>query len=111
MAKITATSQEESPRRSTTETRRGRELQPSDMRQATVSAAQGLNLREGPGSDFSVLTVLPDGADLTVCPVCVYGVQGVYHLHIPGWSYVFTDQIAGWVMDAFLSVSPDRGPV
>lgn len=71
----------------------------------TVSAPQGLNLRNGPGNDFDVCSILPEGAEVTVWPTWCpgTGAQGWFEFHVPGWAYVFTGELCGWVCREFLA--------
>lgn len=75
------------------------------MARMTVAAPQGLNLRAGPGTDFYAVAILPDGAAVTVWPTWCpgTGAQGWFEFHVPGWAYVFTGEICGWVRREFLA--------
>lgn len=79
--------------------------------QAIVRAPQGLNLRAGPGSGFEVGAVLPDGAGVSVLKLLAEGgPQGAFEVQIPGWKYVFTGQMTGWVDASFLLVAEHAQP-
>jgi uncharacterized protein YgiM (DUF1202 family) len=64
---------------------------------ATVNAANGLNLRVGPGASFAVLEVLPMGTAVAVLAL-------PYEVEVPGWVLVHTGQVEGWVKTEFLTV-------
>lgn len=70
---------------------------------AIVCARVGLNLRAGPGPGFEVGAVLPDGAEVSLLTLLAEGgPQGVFEVRVPGWKYVFTGQMVGWVDSSFL---------
>lgn len=64
-------------------------------RSAIVTAAKGLNLREGPGFGFEVLTILESGT-LVLALDLPMGVK------VPGWELVDTIDRTGWVSSRFL---------
>lgn len=64
-------------------------------RPAIVTAAKGLNLREGPGFGFEVLTVLKSGTLVLILDLPM-GVK------VPGWVLAGTGEITGWVSDKHL---------
>lgn len=67
---------------------------------AVVDSPENLNLREGPGKEFPVLEVLPDGASLVVCPL-------PHHAAVPGWALVVSESgTTGWVMTDYLAEPP-----
>lgn len=59
---------------------------------AAVTAKSGLNLRQGPGTDFKVITVLASGAQVNV----VTPDEGI------GWAYVTYGKYAGWAASKYL---------
>lgn len=67
----------------------------SEGRPAIATAAKGLNLREGPGFGFEVLTILERGTLVLVLDLPM-GVK------VPGWELVNTGERTGWVSDRFL---------
>lgn len=71
--------------------------QPSvpEGRPAIVTAARGLNLRDGPGFGFEVLTVLEYGS-----PVLILDLPA--GASVPGWELVWAGGMAGWVSSRFL---------
>lgn len=73
-----------------------------------VTAPQGLNLRNGPGMEFSVAEVLPEGAEVIVWQTWAdgNGAQGWFEFRVPGWAYVFTGEKAGWVNRGYLAPPP-----
>lgn len=73
-----------------------------------VTSHRGLNLRLGPGQDFDVVSVLPEGAAVTVWQTWADGrdAQGWFDFHVPGWAYVFTGELCGWVNDSYLAPLP-----
>ena len=71
-------------------------------RQAIVRADAGLNLRAGPGLSFEVGAVLPNGAEVSVLTLAAEGPQGSFEVRVPGWEYIFTGQLVGWVDAGFL---------
>ncbi len=73
---------------------------PEDV--VVVDHSSGLNLREGPGTSFDVLAVLPDGTHLTVLPLPA-GVE------VPGYAPVRYESeeseespLVGWVNTDFV---------
>lgn len=60
-----------------------------------VNTKKGLRLRVGPGVDFSILKILPDGtlAEVLTLP------DGV---EVPGWALITADGQHGWVKVEFL---------
>ncbi len=65
---------------------------------AVVSGTStGLNLRHGPGREYGVLALLPDGTELAVLDGPVEDSVGNQ------WVHVQTPEIDGWAMAAFLS--------
>ena len=76
-----------------------------ELAKMTVTAPQGLNLREGAGTDFATAAVLPENAEVTVWPTWCpgTGAQGWFEFHVPGWAYVFTGKLCGWVRREFLA--------
>ena len=80
------------------------ETEPSKNRRAIVHARAGLNLRAGPGVGFEVGAILPDGAEVSVLTLLAEGgPQGSSEVRVPGWKYVFTGQMVGWVDSRFLN--------
>ncbi len=73
-----------------------------------VTASRGVNLRLGPGQDFDVVSVLPEGAAVTVWQTWADGrnAQGWFEFHVPGWAYVFTGELCGWVKGSYLAALP-----
>lgn len=73
-----------------------------------VTAPQGLNLRLGPGSEFDVVSVLPEGAEVLMWQTWAdgRGAQGWFESHVPGWAYVFTGEFCGWVNASYLDPPP-----
>lgn len=78
------------------------EAAPSKNRRAVVRASAGLNLRAGPGLSFEVGAVLPNGAEVSVLTLAAEGPQGSFEVRVPGWEYIFTGQLVGWVDAGFL---------
>lgn len=70
----------------------------NDANIAVVSSKKGLNLRKGPGCNFDVVSVLKDGAKLTL-------IELPEKLSVPGWLPVKAGKNTGWVMSKFVSVS------
>ena len=62
---------------------------------AKVTAQSGLNMRQGPGINYNVVTVLNNGATVNV----VTPDDG------NGWTYVTSGKNAGWVATKYLSGS------
>ena len=62
---------------------------------AKVTAQSGLNMRQGPGINYNVVTVLNNGATVNV----VTPDDG------NGWAYVTSGKNAGWVATKYLSGS------
>ena len=62
---------------------------------AKVTAQSGLNMRQGPGINYNVVTVLNNGATVNV----VTPDDG------DGWTYVTSGKNAGWVATKYLSGS------
>lgn len=62
---------------------------------AKVTAQGGLNMRQGPGTNYAVVTVLDSGATVNV----VTADDG------NGWAYVTSGKNAGWVSTKYLSTS------
>ena len=62
---------------------------------AKVTAQSGLNMRQGPGINYNVVTVLSNGATVNV----VTPDDG------NGWTYVTSGKNAGWVATKYLSGS------
>lgn len=61
-----------------------------------VNAKSGLRLRSGPGKNYDVRLILPDGATL----VAVNIPDGIA---VPGWMpVVVNDDLSGWVMTAHI---------
>lgn len=60
-----------------------------------MTAANGLNFREGPGFGFDVLGVVEFGTLLIVLDLPM-GVK------VPGWALVWLGNAAGWVSDKHL---------
>lgn len=95
--------------REDTQTPSGPESQPSEPVRAVVRAGNGLNLRAGPGPGFEARAVLPDGAEVSVLTLLAEGgPQGIFDFRVPGWKYVFTGEMVGWVNDSFLDL-PEAG--
>lgn len=69
-------------------------------RPAIVTAAKGLNLREGPGFGFEVLTVLESGTLVLILDLPM-GVK------VPGWALAHTGEMTGWVSDKHLRALVD----
>ena len=69
-------------------------------RPAIVTAAKGLNLRQGPGFGFEVLTVLESGTLVLILDLPM-GVK------VPGWALVWLGETAGWVSDKYLHLLVD----
>lgn len=70
---------------------------------AAVASTVDLNLRAGPGLNFGVLEVLPDGDPVQVCPL-PYGVA------VPGWALIVSNSgTKGWAMTEFLIEPPTGG--
>ncbi|WP_297301104.1 SH3 domain-containing protein [uncultured Oscillibacter sp.] len=69
-------------------------------RPAIVTAAKGLNLREGPGFGFEVLTVLESGTLVLILGLPM-GVK------VPGWVLAGTGEMTGWVSDKHLRALVD----
>ena len=69
-------------------------------RPAIVTAAKGLNLREGPGFGFEVLTVLESGTLVLILDLPM-GVK------VPGWVLAGTGEMTGWVSDKHLRALVD----
>lgn len=69
---------------------------PEDTK-AIVTAKNGLNLREGPGKDFGVVSVLKCDAKLAVLTL-----PG--KLEVPGWVPVKSGKNVGWVNDKFIEI-------
>jgi uncharacterized protein YgiM (DUF1202 family) len=67
---------------------------------ASVNAANGLNLRVGPGASFAVLEVLPMGT-----AVAVLGLP--YDVEVPGWALVHTGTWCGWVRREYLVIQEE----
>lgn len=87
------------------------EAAPSKNRRAIVRAGAGLNLRAGPGPSFEVSAILPDGAEVSVLTLLAEeGPQGSFEFRVPGWKYVFTGQMVGWVDSRFLGEVNDGQP-
>lgn len=67
---------------------------------AVVAAPLGLNLRKGPAVSYGALTILSDGAPVTVLPL-PYGVE------VKDWALVVSESgTHGWVMTEFLAEPP-----
>ena len=62
---------------------------------AAVNAANGLNLRAGPGGGYAVAEVLPAGARVAVLELPC-GAE------VPGWALVHTGRRTGWVDIRFI---------
>ena len=73
-----------------------------------VTAPMGLNLRRGPGAEFDVVSILPNGAEVTVWQTWAdgRGAQGWFEFHVPVWAYVFTGEFCGWVNASYLVPLP-----
>lgn len=73
-----------------------------------VTAPMGLNLRLGPGAEFEVVSILPKGTEVTVWQTWAdgRGAQGWFEFHVPGWVYVFTGEMCGWVNASYLAPPP-----
>lgn len=69
-------------------------------RPAIVTAAKGLNLRQGPGFGFEVLTVLESGTLVLILDLPM-GVK------VPGWVLADTGEMTGWVSDKHLRAPVD----
>ena len=65
-----------------------------------VLAAQGLNLRETASKSAPVLTVLHEGAAVTVLPVSKRSA-------VDGWVKVRRLEMVGWVMAEYLMILED----
>lgn len=79
------------------------EKEPLKNNRAIVCARAGLNLRAGPGPGFEIGAILPDGAKVSVLTLLAEGdPQGAFEIRVPGWKYVFTGQMVGWVDSRFL---------
>lgn len=68
---------------------------------AIVTAANGLNIREGPGFGFEVLGVAEFGT-LLIAADLPHGVK------VPGWEMVYAGKITGWVSDKHLRILVDE---
>ncbi len=60
---------------------------------ATVKSSSGLRMREGPGTNYYVISILSNKTKVTLC-----GVTG-------DWSYICYDSIYGWVKSEYLEIS------
>lgn len=69
-------------------------------RPAIVTAAKGLNLREGPGLGFEVLMVLESGTLVLILDLPM-GVK------VPGWVLACTGEMTGWVSGKHLRALVD----
>ena len=65
-----------------------------------ATKGMGLNLREGPGSGYGVLAILPEGAAVTALSL-PFGAE------VPGWALAATDQGMGWVRREYLAALED----
>lgn len=69
-------------------------------RPAIVTAAKGLNLRQGPGFGFEVLTVLESGTLVLILDLPM-------GMKVPGWVLAGTGEMTGWVSDKHLRALVD----
>ncbi len=69
---------------------------------AKVTAEQGVNLRGGPGTEFEIYGILPKDAVVHLLTFWAYGPQGEFEVHINGWSYIFANDMVGWVDSRYL---------
>lgn len=57
---------------------------------AAVHSNSGLRMREGPGTDYNVIDILPDGENVTVCG------------YTNDWSYIRKGNLYGWVKTEYI---------
>lgn len=69
-------------------------------RLAVVMAQQGLNLRETASKSAPVLSVLHEGAMVTVLPVSK-------RLAVDGWQKIRWQDQTGWVMEDYIKILED----